>query len=338
MPRITYLPKKFNKDHQAVINHANTFLAGFAAGGYRVTLRTLYYKFVKSNLIENTEKSYKRLSSIIGDARLAGQIDWDHLEDRMRSLDSLLHYDSPQDGLNALRDGYHIDMWAKQEWRPEVWIEKDALSGVIRGVCEENDVPFFCCRGYNSLSNMWATSMRLRYWQRKGYKPYIIHFGDHDPSGMDMSRDIIDRLQKTFGARFDFARVALNMDQIREHDCPPQWAKVTDSRYKKYLDQYGDESWELDALEPQHFRELVESNLATIRDKAQWAADLKEKAEAKARLAEVATEWEELPKQKALINTLTEEASYARLQLSNSEQAIKKLNETIADLRKRKKK
>ncbi len=304
MPKINYVPKRFTKGHSNTIERANAILDEYAAQGFVLTLRQLYYQFVARGFIPNRQKSYKRLGGIIGDARLAGRIDWDYLEDRSRNLSTLQHFDGPQDALDKLASWYHVDMWANQEWRPEVWIEKDALSGVIAGVCKENDVPYFSCRGYTSLSEMWRASLRLKRNMESGQKPFIIHFGDHDPSGIDMSRDITDRLRRTFMADCTFERVALNMDQVREYDPPPNPAKVTDSRYKAYLALYGDESWELDALEPTKFRKLVEGQLEGLRDQVQWDKDAKEKAKVTKQLKEIAGEWSEIPANKRKVADL----------------------------------
>lgn len=304
MPKINYIIKRFSKPKRAMINKANEILDEYAGQGFVLTLRQLYYQFVARDLLPNHVRSYKRLGEIIGDGRLAGLIDWSMIEDRTRNLQLLTHFDGADDALQQLAGWYHVDMWADQRYRPEVWIEKDALTGVIQGVCNQNDVPYFSCRGYTSLSEMWQTSRRLDYWTDKGQIPYIIHFGDHDPSGMDMSRDIIDRLKKTFGSRFEFERVALNMDQIVEYGPPPNPAKVTDSRYKKYQDEYGDESWELDALEPVTFRELIEDRLNNLRDKESWNVKKQEKERVRDQLKELSTTWEEIPELRTRVEDL----------------------------------
>ena len=126
-----------------------------------------------------------------------------------------------------------------------------------------------------------------------GQKIVILHLGDHDPSGIDMSRDIRDRL-KIFGVKVEFERLALNMDQVTEYNPPPNPAKVTDSRFKGYQDLYGDESWELDALDPAVLVSLIQDNIADYRDEAAWAETLVREEEAKARLRKAAKHWDDL--------------------------------------------
>lgn len=300
-------PAMTRRSTKLTIKRANAILEEYEAQGLVLTLRQLFYQFVARGYIPNTNKSYKRLGGIIGDARLAGRIDWDSIEDRTRNLKKLQHFDGPQDALDKLARWYHVDMWANQSCRPEVWIEKDALAGVIQGVCEDNDVPYFSCRGYTSLSEMWRASMRLRGWSDAGQKPFVIHFGDHDPSGMDMSRDITERLRETFMADCRFERVALTMDQVHEYNPPPNPAKVTDSRYAVYVEQYGDESWELDALEPTKFRELVMASLAGVRDQAQWDKDAKRRETVRKQLQEIGKEWGDIKRNKKRVAVLEAE-------------------------------
>lgn len=326
--KISYqTPTSTSKSTKAIVKRANAIIAEYQAQGLVLTLRQLYYQFVARGFIPNNNKSYKRLGGAIGKARLAGFIDWDSIEDRTRNLSLLEHFNGAKDALTRLARWYHVDMWQNQEWRPEVWIEKDALTGVIQRVCQDNDVPYFSCRGYTSLSEMWRASMRLRAWADKGQKPYIIHFRDHDPSGIDMSRDITERLQDTFMADCKFERVALTIDQVREYDPPPNPAKVTDSRYKVYLEQFGKESWELDALNPTLFRALVEDRLEEIRDQGQWDKDAKEKVRVKKQMEELAEEWEQIPERKRQLTKVAREL----VEMTAARDKLKVLNEGLAE-------
>lgn len=133
-------------------------------------------------------------------------------------------WDDPADWIRSGARQFAIDKWATQPYRLEVWIEKDALAGVFRRVCSELQVPYFSCRGYTSQSEMWEAAQRLARWEQAGQTPIVFHFGDHDPSGIDMTRDIKDRLD-LFGAsgacHIDLRRLALNMDQVEQYSPPP---------------------------------------------------------------------------------------------------------------------
>ena len=163
------------------------------------------------------------------DGRLAGLIDWNRIVDRTRNLEGNSHWGNPGEIMRSAAHSFRLDKWANQPYRVECWIEKDALRGVIAGVCNELDIPHFSCRGYTSISEMWVAARRLQHWIARGQTPVILHLGDHDPSGVDMTRDIFDRLQ-TFMGGAEVKRLALNWDQVEMYNPPPNPAKLTDSR------------------------------------------------------------------------------------------------------------
>lgn len=251
----TYLAKTFRPATMALIDTANDIIEEFAEDGYDLTLRQLYYQFVSRDIIANKQTEYKRLGSIINDARLAGLVDWDSIVDRTRNHKELDHWNDPAEILQGAADGYRIDSRSDQNHYVEVWVEKDALAGIIEQACVPLDVGFLSCRGYVSQSAMWLAAQRLLDVERWS-ETFIIHLGDHDPSGIDMTRDIQTRLEM-FGSSVMVERIALNMDQIEEYSPPPNPAKTTDSRYWQYRAEYGDESWELDALDPHVLTELI---------------------------------------------------------------------------------
>jgi len=178
-----------------------------------------------------------------------------------------------------------------QENYVTVFIEKDALIGVIEGVCTEYDVPYFSCRGYTSQSEMWTAAQRLIEREKHGKRTTIIHLGDHDPSGIDMTRDIQDRL-RLFGSTATIHRIALNFDQVEEYNPPPNPAKTTDSRYASYQTLHGEESWELDSLEPSVIVELIRAEIeAHIDQDAWWVAKERQKV-GRDQLGQVSRKWD----------------------------------------------
>ena len=293
MACITYVKKTFTSASRATIQSAREIIEEYVQNGFDLTLRQLYYQFVARDLIPNTQRSYKRLGSLINDARLAGQIDWDHLVDRTRALKSLSSWETPGDIIRSAAHSFHVNMWEGQDYRPEVWIEKDALVGVIEPICNSLDVPFFSCRGYTSQSTMWRASQRLRRYSSEGQTPVVIHLGDHDPSGIDMSRDIKDRLHM-FRSDLEFIRIALNRDQIDLYSPPPNPTKVTDSRAAAYMAEHGNESWELDALDPTEMESLIERTILSFRDERKWAAQERLEQEGQDSLMEAADRWSDV--------------------------------------------
>lgn len=293
MTRITYIDKCFRDKTLDMIEQANKIINEYTAAGYSLTLRQLYYQFVARDLLPNTQRSYKRLGGIVNDGRMSGMISWRAIEDRTRNLASLPSWESPAEILYSCAYSYRIDHWLEQPYRVEVWIEKEALAGVFARAANRWNVPYFSCRGYTSQSEMWAASQRLIRHNQNGQDVVILHFGDHDPSGIDMTRDIEDRLA-TFGAKVDVRRLALNMDQVDEHNPPPNPAKLSDSRATGYVARYGDQSWELDALEPAILAALVDSEVESLIEMPQWEATESQIARERATLREVADRWDEV--------------------------------------------
>jgi len=290
MPLICYVPKSFRADTQTRIGQANKIIAEYQAQGFKLTLRQLYYQFVSRDLISNTVQSYKSIGDVVNDGRLAGLIDWDAIEDRTRNLRSSPHWSSPRSIVRACADQFAVDLWDGQESYVECWIEKDALVGVIEGICAELDVPYFACRGYTSQSEMWGAAQRLMEREKAGKKTFIIHLGDHDPSGIDMTRDIQDRLE-LFGSTAVIHRIALNFDQVENYSPPPNPAKTTDSRYESYRALHGEESWELDALEPRTIVDLIRDEIEVHIDQDAWEEALSRQQTGRNQLGKVSQRW-----------------------------------------------
>lgn len=331
MPRVAYVEKKFQAGALRVIDQANEICAEYAADGYDLTLRQLYYQFVSRGYIANRQTEYKRLGSIVNDARMAGLMDWDFIVDRTRELSDLAHWKNPAEIVDAVARQFRLALWDRQPVRVEVWVEKEALAGVVERVCQRLDVPFFACRGYVSQSEQWASAQRFRDAMIKlDQRIVVLHLGDHDPSGIDMTRDnrerlhtflmrdlaadvvnrwtkhhprekLTDDVQATLGVdlqrlidRIEVRRIALNMDQVEEYDPPPNPAKITDSRFEGYADEYGDESWELDALPPNVLSDLIEANVEDLRDDDLWDTAVAEQAAHRRTLTAVADRWPEI--------------------------------------------
>jgi hypothetical protein len=296
--KFAYQKIRLSKASLELIDVCNRIIEEYQKAGYVLTLRQLFYQCVSRDIIPNRQSEYKRLGSIVNDGRLAGLIDWSALEDRTRNVKSISHWNSPEEIIRAVANQYAIDKWEDQEIRPEVWIEKDALVGVVERICNELDVSYFSCRGYTSQSEMWGASQRFIKNAKNKQRTHIIHLGDHDPSGIDMSRDIEERIRMFMahhgygGHYFDFTRIALNMDQVQQYQPPPNPAKSTDSRFQGYMDIHGDESWELDALEPQVLSDLIRAKVDDLRDDALYAEKQEEEDHQKEQLGKVSDKWD----------------------------------------------
>lgn len=265
MPKIQYKEINFRGKSLELIELVNKVINEYKAQGYELTLRQAYYQLVARGYIPNNERSYKNIGNLINDGRLAGLIDWHAITDRTRNLRGNSHWNTPADVIASAKYSYLLNKWEGQPNYVEVWVEKDALVDIVGQACYPLDTPFFSCRGYTSQSEMWSAAQRFIRQNRNRDNCYIIHLGDHDPSGIDMTRDIQERLEM-FGADVYVKRVALTMEQIGTYNPPPNPAKVTDSRCSKYMEEFGDESWELDALEPSVVTDLIKEQVTMYRD------------------------------------------------------------------------
>jgi pentatricopeptide repeat protein len=285
----------------AQIKIMDALVTEYMKAGYTLTVRQLYYQMVARGYSPNTMQDYKRIASTLNDARLAGLVDWDGIEDRGRTFRKRSRWNTPQEILNAVARQYHQDLWKEQEYRVFVLVEKEALAGVLDIPCTEFDVPLLACKGYPSVSVLrdFALGDLLDAIISQGQKPVILHLGDHDPSGIDMTRDLTERLQLFVSAetakRTDLHRIALNMPQVEELNPPENPAKVTDSRFNSYQEKFGDSSWELDALPPEYLDNLVRGEIQKyITDQRIWDEQREEIADRKAKLNSVAERWEEI--------------------------------------------
>lgn len=304
MPKVCYVPKKFTPGHMEVIRQANAILQDYDNRGMQITLRQLYYQFVVRGWLPNEDRQYKRLGEICVAARMAGQMDWNHLIDRTRELRSLPHWTDPSSIMRSVANGYRTDRWERQDTRVQVWIEKDAAIGVIQSVCAREDVPYFSCRGYTSVSELWSAAQRIQTTLKGGQDVVILHIGDHDPSGVDMSRDIEERLRGFLsrdmghnprGGELEVRRIALTLEQIEQYQPPPNPAKQSDARYLRYVEQTGlDDSWELDALDPQVLEDLIREHILNIRDDERWTIATEDMEAERESLVAASDRWDEV--------------------------------------------
>lgn len=280
---------------RVLINTANEIIDDYVASGYSLTLRQLYYQFVSKGLIPNTERSYKNLGNVITRGREAGLISWSVIEDRTREAKSWLVNETDDEVLHNIQ--YHVqhNMWKYQNYYVEVWVEKEALSQVIRKPCNALNVPYLACKGYLSASAAYRAGKRFESAQNAGKQGVLIHLGDHDPSGIDMTRDNDDRID-LFGRHsgVDVRRIALNMDQIEQYKPPENPAKMTDSRASDYVRKYGRSSWELDALEPRVIDTLIRDEIGQYIDDEEWGLSILHEREARRNLVKLENNWQDV--------------------------------------------
>lgn len=305
MAKIKYEEIIFRTKAVALLATIDKVLAKYVSKGYTITLRQLYYHLVSHDLFPDEQKfrnvggdkwvrdlvhgtknatpNYDWLGVVVSNGRRAGLIDWDVIVDRTRFLRRPSTWETPGGIIKATAQQFEVDRWRDQGSYIEVWFEKDALLSVFERATEIRQLPIFSNRGYNSDSAVWEAAQRFSERTQGGRQGIVLHFGDHDPSGIDMSRDIEERLN-LFGAEPRVRRLALNMNQVEQYNPPPNPAKEKDSRYADYVAKYGDESWELDALEPEVMVALVENYVRRYIDVPKWKAALRREEKGRAEL------------------------------------------------------
>lgn len=299
MPYIGYQEYNPKPETAQLIAWADAVARDYKSRGLDLTLRQLYYQGVSQNRFPNSERSYKNLGNAITMGRLGGRFDWDLLEDRTRNAGGTAWFGREIPSIESLiaeaRWQRTLDPWEGQERRVEIWVEKQALEQVAQRAASEWRVPYLACKGYMSASEMWdAGYNRLGDYISEGFRPLILHIGDRDPSGIDMTRDIEDRLTLFAGGRVEVRRLALNWDQIEEFNPPPNPAKLTDSRAKGYIAEYGRSSWELDALRPELLIQILSEEIRSEVDLDLWGQRMEREDVAIEEMKNVADRWYEI--------------------------------------------
>lgn len=278
MAKCKYKDVKFRQESLDLIERCNAIIVEYTRAGYRLTLRQLYYQLVTVNAITNEERSYKRLSALLTDARYAGLVDWDAIEDRVRQPRTSSEWSDINSIVESAIYSYRLPRWNGQSNYVELWVEKEALAGVLAPIARKYHITLMVNKGYSSASAMRESALRFQreldfprgssaYHEHRERKLTLLYLGDHDPSGEDMVRDIRDRFLE-FGTDVDVKKVALTIRQVRRYDPPPNPAKITDPRAEGYIEKYGNSSWEVDALPPSTLTQLIEDELDALIDRS----------------------------------------------------------------------
>jgi hypothetical protein len=262
--------RMWNTRKETVVQNIIDTVNEFQALGYRLTLRQLHYQLVSKNQIVNHQTAYKKLGVILDDCRYSGVIDWNMIEDRGRQRKYPYYEDSVAGALKKTADCYRLERQQGQTNHVEVWTEKDALSEIFWRSVHKYGIGLCVNKGYTSSSAIYSSYTRFSKMLEEGGSVTILYFGDHDPSGLDMIRDIDDRLRFMFDNgewpidaeyNFNVIPIGLTMKQIKRYKLPPNPAKITDTRAAAYIKKFGQFSWEVDALRPEVLTEIVEANI-----------------------------------------------------------------------------
>ena len=238
-----------------------------------ITGRGIGYKLFAAGLINGMNEMPKVYRALVV-AREDGDIPWDWIVDETRDLEAVATWANPRDCADGFF--YRRDLWQAQPKQVEVWSEKGTVRGVIWPVLARLGVGFRVLHGFNSATSMWNVSQQNGGEDRPLVALYV---GDWDPSGACMTEtDIPARLREYGGNHVELKRIALTTDQARSQSLRSfsvetkggSATKRGDPRYKWFKQNFGDECWELDAMDPRQLRELVENEINALIDRASW--------------------------------------------------------------------
>ncbi len=165
----TFIETQFQTKSLELLTQINAIISSYQAQNLKLTLRQLYYQLVTRNIIRNEDRAYKNLGKLLSQGRLAGMVDWDAIEDRLRKPEKAQEWDDPDHIMRTVIDAYALPRWDNQETYCEMWVEKDALAGVLQPITDELHVTLMVNRGYNQariLRGDAGPSRRLHHPQR----------------------------------------------------------------------------------------------------------------------------------------------------------------------------
>lgn len=263
--------------YNLTVTYANDILSQYTI---KLTLRQIHYRLVSGYEYPNTNSAYTQLSKQLVKARENGDIDETRIEDRSREF---LGGDYPFDSLEDFvtyrfetfldsPNYYARKVWTNQPEYVVVWIEKDALSRVVSTIADRYNIVTCPSRGYTSYTYIMEALAKL-----PEDKPItFLHFADHDPSGLDMTRDLANRISRYSDLDITVERIALNYDQVQHYELPPNPTKTADPRAASYVAEYGNECWELDAIDPEELQRMVSEAIESHIDSDAWSQTLEQ--------------------------------------------------------------
>ncbi|MEO7651401.1 MAG: hypothetical protein ABIZ80_13130 [Bryobacteraceae bacterium] len=208
-----------------------------------MTVRQVYYQLVSRQVVENNRGQYQAVSNALVDARKSGAIPWEWIEDRLRRPRRVSMWRDLAHFADVLRRSYRRDVWATQSSYTEVWLEKDALSGLFSDVLNKYGITLNVGRGYDGWDSIHNAADRYG----AGHHVSVLYFGDFDPSGEDMVRSLRDRLA-FFECTATITKCAITAADVKRYELPPNFTKSTDTRQAGFVSVHGDVAVELDAL------------------------------------------------------------------------------------------
>jgi hypothetical protein len=241
--KVKFRTAKLSQANRERLELINSIIEEYQEEGLILTLRQLYYQLVSRKVIPNRQTEYSKLSNLLKEGRMSGIVDWEAIEDRLRVPYTPASFDSPRQIVEAAIQQFKMPRMKGQKNYVEVWVEKDALSGVLRRVTSQYHVPILVNRGYSSATAMFDSYERFKEAIMKDQFCTILYLGDFDPSGQDMIRDIKDR---TLEFLLNDTRLNIHANDFWDKDDQSGYeSELEDKYYDNEWAQYdaGDEKW-----------------------------------------------------------------------------------------------
>ena len=246
-------PVKRRRSTKAEVEQRRESLLDIVSEMQPMTVRQVFYQATVRSIIEKTEAGYTKVQTDLALMRRAGELPYEWLADNTRWQRKPRTFNSVEEALKQTAQLYRKNLWVSADAYVEIWLEKDALAGVVWPVTAAYDVPLMVARGYASLSFLHTAA---EFINDLTVPAYIYHLGDYDPSGVNAAEKIEQTLRELAPyAEIYFVRIAVTPGQIQEWNLPTRPTKASDTRAKNF----GEISVELDAIEPEVLRTIVEA-------------------------------------------------------------------------------
>jgi hypothetical protein len=238
-----------------------------ATAAHPITGRGIGYKLFAAGLIPSMDRApMQRVYRLLREARERGMIPWEWIVDETRELERRPRWDDPADFIDTVSRAYRRDYWNQQPVRVEVWSEKGTVRGVLAPVLDQYGVGFRVMHGFSGATTIYDVAQ-----DDDGRLLIVLYVGDYDPSGMYMSEhDLPDRLAKYGGDHVHVTRIALLREDLDDLPSFPASDKKKDPRHPWFVRNYGSRCWELDAMDPNDLRDLVEEAIKNEIELEAW--------------------------------------------------------------------
>ena len=233
-----------------------------------MTLRQLFYRLVSIQVLENTQAHYQKLSRVLTKGREMRFIPFEWMTDRSRAQYKPSMWENPKEFIKIVKESYRKDYWELQPTHVEVWSEKDAIVGTIQETTDHYGVIIRANRGFTSTTKVHEIAEYFRKLSDKSIN--VFYLGDHDPSGITIQEELYSRLKEYGTPYFEMTRLAIHKADIELFNLPPLRIKDSDTRAKKFRQNYGEDCVELDALPPNELRNRIENAIRGCIEFESW--------------------------------------------------------------------